>query len=41
MLVSYDAWGALLLLWGAVLIVTGAALNARLRLGALGRRRRS
>ena len=37
-LVSYGAWGALLLLWGAVLIATGAALNARLRLGALGRR---
>ena len=29
-LVSYGAWGALLLLWGAVLIATGAALNARL-----------
>jgi hypothetical protein len=29
-LVSYDAWGAILLLWGAVLIVTGVALSARL-----------
>lgn len=29
-LVSYNAWGAILLLWGAVLIVTGVALTARL-----------
>ncbi len=28
-LVSYGAWGALLLLWAAVLIVTGVALGAR------------
>jgi hypothetical protein len=28
-LVSYEAWGPLLLLWAVVLIVTGAALNAR------------
>ena len=29
-LVSYNAWGAILLLWAVVLIVTGVALNARL-----------
>ena len=29
-LVSYGAWGAIMLLWGAILLVTGAALNARL-----------
>jgi hypothetical protein len=29
-LVSYGAWGAVMLLWGSILIVTGAALNARL-----------
>src|SRR5829696_7642877 len=28
-LVSYDAWGAVLVLWGIVLLVVGAALNAR------------
>ena len=28
-LVSYDAWGAVLILWGIVLLVVGAALNAR------------
>jgi hypothetical protein len=28
-LVSYDAWGAVLLLWGGVLLLVGAALNAR------------
>jgi hypothetical protein len=28
-LVSYDAWGAILVFWGAVLLVLGAALNAR------------
>ena len=28
-LVSYDAWGGILLVWGAVLLFTGAALNAR------------
>jgi hypothetical protein len=28
-LVSYDAWGAILVLWGAVLLVVGAGLNAR------------
>ena len=27
--VSYDAWGALLLLWGAILMIVGAGLNAR------------
>ena len=40
-LVSYGAWGALLLLWGAVLIVTGVGAERAPRLGALGRRRRS
>jgi hypothetical protein len=29
-LVSYDAWGAVLIAWGIVLLVVGAALNARL-----------
>ena len=28
-LVSYDAWGALLLLWGGILMIVGAGLNAR------------
>jgi hypothetical protein len=28
-LVSYEAWGALLLVWGGVLLLVGAALNAR------------
>ena len=28
-LVSYEAWGAILLAWGAVLLIVGAALNAR------------
>ena len=28
-LVSYDAWGAVLLLWGGFLLLIGAALNAR------------
>lgn len=28
-LISYDAWGALLLLWGAILMIVGAGLNAR------------
>jgi hypothetical protein len=28
-LVSYDAWGAILVFWGIVLLVVGAALNAR------------
>ena len=28
-LVSYEAWGALLLLWGGILMVVGAGLNAR------------
>ena len=28
-LVSYDAWGAILIVWGAVLLLVGAALNAR------------
>src|SRR5687767_13264271 len=28
-LVSYDAWGAVLVLWGIVLLVVGAGLNAR------------
>ena len=28
-LVSYDAWGAILIAWAIVLIVVGAALNAR------------
>jgi hypothetical protein len=29
-LVSYGAWGAVMLLWGSILLVVGAALNARL-----------
>jgi hypothetical protein len=28
-LISYGAWGAILLAWGAILLVVGAALNAR------------
>jgi hypothetical protein len=28
-LVSYDAWGAVLVFWGAVLLIVGAGLNAR------------
>jgi hypothetical protein len=28
-LVSYDAWGAVLLLWGGFLLLVGAALNGR------------
>ena len=28
-LVSYEAWGAILLVWAAVLLLVGAALNAR------------
>lgn len=28
-LVSYDAWGAILVFWGAVLLIVGAGLNAR------------
>jgi hypothetical protein len=28
-LISYDAWGAVLLIWGILLMLTGAALNAR------------
>jgi hypothetical protein len=28
-LVSYDAWGAILVFWGAVLLIVGAALHAR------------
>ena len=28
-LVSYDAWGAILLFWAAVLLIVGAGLNAR------------
>ena len=28
-LVSYDAWGAVLLVWGAILMIVGAGLNAR------------
>jgi hypothetical protein len=28
-LMSYDAWGALLVLWGGILLVLGAALYAR------------
>jgi hypothetical protein len=28
-LVSYDAWGAVLLVWGGLLLLIGAALNAR------------
>jgi hypothetical protein len=28
-LVSYEAWGAILLLWGAALMIVGAGLNAR------------
>jgi len=28
-LVSYGAWGAILLVWGSILLVVGAALNAR------------
>jgi hypothetical protein len=28
-LVSYDAWGAVLILWGIVLLLVGAGLNAR------------
>lgn len=28
-LVSYDAWGAILLVWGGILLLVGAALNAR------------
>src|SRR5215210_9220151 len=28
-LVSYEAWGAILIAWGVVLLVVGAALNAR------------
>jgi hypothetical protein len=28
-LVSYEAWGAVLLLWGATLMIVGAGLNAR------------
>jgi hypothetical protein len=28
-LVSYDAWGAILLAWGAILLLVGAALGAR------------
>ena len=29
-LVSYNAWGAILIAWGLILLVVGAALNARL-----------
>jgi hypothetical protein len=28
-LVSYGAWGAVMLMWGTILMVTGAGLNAR------------
>lgn len=28
-LVSYEAWGAILIAWGTVLLIVGAALNAR------------
>lgn len=28
-LISYEAWGAVLLIWAIILMVTGAALNAR------------
>jgi hypothetical protein len=28
-LVSYDAWGAILIVWGSILLIVGAALNAR------------
>ena len=28
-LVSYNAWGAVLIAWGSILLVVGAALNAR------------